>query len=479
MIYAAIKKNIQLLDYFTSAALLAAGILFLMAWFRVVPVSDTAIRALPLSAAFREGAVEEKVDIKGSYVRFSGLPSALPGVWTGFRGKNGDNVSLEAVPLKTVPGGPGFPVKWSVKLGEGYAGAAVNNGCVYVLDYDNEKQSDALRCFSLDDGREIWRRSYRIPIKRNHGYSRAVPAVSDKYAVSMGPKGQVMCVDALSGDFKWGLDLEAEFKTSVPLWYSGQCPLIDSSTAVLAPGGSALLAGVDLETGKVAWQTPNSGNFEMSHSSVIPMTFFNKRMYVYCAIGGMTGVSAEDEDRGSILWQTEEWTHAVICPSPVKVLEDRILVTAGYGAGSMMFQVSRDEKGFFVKKLFSLEKSVFACEQQTPVFYKGRMFTVLPGDAGELNHQLVCASADGKILWKSGMQKRFGLGPFVIADDKIFVLDDNGTLTIAEAGSDKYSELASVKVLKGKESWGPIAVAAGRMILRDYNEMVCLDLNRK
>jgi len=461
------------------AVLAAAGILLLVSWFRVVPESETALRPLPETKTVRVTDAEGRLDIRGLFTRLAGMPSSSSGEWGGFRGKYSDNISYEKVSLKSRINESDPPVLWSIKLGEGYAGAAIRNGRVYILDYDTKSQSDVLRCFSFDEGSEIWRRSYRMPLRRNHGYSRTVPAVSEKYAVTIGPKGQVLCADALNGEFKWGLDLETAFKTEVPLWYAGQCPLIDSQEAVIAPGGSALFAGVDLETGKVNWQTPNNDNFEMSHSSVIPMTFYNKRMFIYCAIGGMTAVSAEDGDRGSILWQTKEWTQAVICPSPVKVMEDRILVTAGYGAGSMMFQVLKDEKGFFIKKLFSMDKSVFACEQQTPVFYKGRLFTVMPNDAGELNRQLVCLSADGKRLWNSGMQKRFGLGPFVIADDKIFVLDDDGVLTIAEAGSDKYSELARVKILPGTESWGPIAVAGGRMILRDYNKMMCLDLKRE
>ena len=54
-------------------------------------------------------------------------------------------------------------ILWSVNdLGEGYAGAAVANGRVYVLDYDEVREADSLRCFSLDDGKEIWRRWYGV-----------------------------------------------------------------------------------------------------------------------------------------------------------------------------------------------------------------------------------------------------------------------------------------------------------------------------
>ena len=38
--------------------------------------------------------------------------------------------------------------------------------------------------------------------------------------------------------------------------------------------------------------------------------------------------------------------------------------------------------------------------------------------------------------------------------------------------------LAGVKVLEGPDSWGPMAVAFDRLILRDLNRMICLDISK-
>ena len=74
---------------------------------------------------------------------------------------------------------------------------------------------------------------------------------------------------------------------------------------------------------------------------------------------------------------------------------------------------------------------------------------------------------------------RFGLGPFMIADKKIFVMDDSGNLTMAQAAPDGFKPLAKAKVLDGHDSWGPMAIAGGRLIVRDLTRMVCLDLRKK
>ena len=46
---------------------------------------------------------------------------------------------------------------------------------------------DFCTAHSLKDGSEIWRFAYPVPVKRNHGMSRTLPAVTDEYIVSIGP----------------------------------------------------------------------------------------------------------------------------------------------------------------------------------------------------------------------------------------------------------------------------------------------------
>jgi outer membrane protein assembly factor BamB len=45
-----------------------------------------------------------------------------------------------------------------------------------------------------------------------------------------------------------------------------------------------------------------------------------------------------------------------------------------------------------------------------------------------------------------------------------------------EAKPDGYNQLAQAQVLNGHDSWGPMAMAGGRLIVRDLTRMVCLDI---
>jgi len=421
--------------------------------------------------AVEAGAEDLPAQKKGQLVAYQGLAADIPGSWPGFRGRNLDGVSDEKAPLAREWGPEGPPALWTLELGEGHAGPAVRNGRVYLLDYDREKQADAYRCFSLGDGKEIWRYSYPVKVKRNHGMSRTVPAVTDELVVGMGPKCHVTCLDARTGEFRWALDLVKDFGAQVPPWYAGQCPLIEDGRVILAPGGDALLMAADCRTGETIWKSANPFGWKMTHTSVVPMTFRQKRAYVYSASGGVAGVSAED---GAVLWHTAEWKIKIAAvASPVIVGDGKIFLSGGYNAGSLMLQLKADGESMVPEVLFRLAPEVFGSPQHTPILFDSHIYGVRP------DGELACLDLEGKVKWSSGPKHRFGLGPFLVADGLICALNDTGRLTLVEASPKAYRQLAEAKILDGHDSWGPMAIVNGRLLLRDLTKLVCLDVSRK
>jgi len=461
------KKSV--VAWILPVALVIVGIVLLCVWLSTdmamelaerLPVAENALQAL-----LEEGGTGKP---QGKLVQFDGVAANLPGAWPRFRGANFNGISSEDVALakKWPPDGP--KVLWSIDVGEGYAGAAIRAGRVYVLDYDRQKQADAIRCLSLGNGREIWRYSYAVKVKRYHGMSRTVPAVTDKYIVTLGPKCHVTCLDSATGQFRWMLNLVNDFKAKVPPWYAGQCPLIDNDRAIIAVGGDALMIAVDCETGEIVWQSPNPRRWTMTHSSIMPTDFMGRRMYVYCASGGAAGISADD---GSILWENADWKISIAnVPSPVIVGEGLIFLSGGYNAGSMMLRLVQEGDKISVQPVLRLAADVFGSPQHTPIFYDGYIYGVRP------DGQLACLDLTGRVVWTSTSAHKFGLGPYIIANGLIYVMNDSGLLTLAEATPSGYVQLAKAKVLDGPDSWGPMAIASGRLILRDLTRMICIDI---
>ena len=404
------------------------------------------------------------------------VPSTeLKGEWPCFRGANHDNqVSISLSTLN-------FETLWSVETGEGHAAPAISEGKVYVLDYDEQLSSDALRCFDLPTGKQLWRRWYRVPMKRNHGFSRTIPAVSKGLVFTIGPEGHVMCCDKITGQMKWSIDMKKRFGTEIPFWYTGQCPLIYNDMLVLAPAGKdTLMIGVDVKSGKVLWGTPNDIGFKMSHSSVIPMNFAGTSTFVYVGVGGVCGVSAEAGNYGKLLWSTNKWQPSVVAPSPLQISQNQVFLAAGYGAGGALLQVDKQGTSWnaTIKDSYKANEGM-SSEQQTPINYKGTLITILPKDGGGMRERLAMYRPNNlhNPIWTSDADERFGLGPYIVVGDRLIALKEDGELYVYQLNTNSMKLLHKQRIMEDAiDAWGPMAYADGMLIVRDSKTIKCLKI---
>lgn len=468
----------------TALAACLAGWL-LLRWVAGVPISITLREAASsgsiAEALEQQASAEYDSDLAGCFLATLETPAGtLQGSWSGFRGEGQSNIVPATKPLLQSWPEAGPKIRWSITAGDGHAMPSLYNGTLYLLDYDESRGGDCLRALNADTGAERWHHLYAVKTKRNHGISRTVTACDGEFVVSIGPQCHVLCLAAEGGKYLWGLSMQRRFATKVPLWYTGQCPLIDKDALILAPAGNeVLLCGIDLKTGATLFETPQPGGLNMSHASIMTITVEGKQQYIYAALGGIVGVSAAPEDRGRLLWQTTSFTASVIAPSPLILDQGRFFMTAGYGYGGVMYQIDKEGEAWQVKELFRTSRKEFASEQQTPIYLNGLLYTVLPSDGGANRQQLVCMTPEGKLLWSSGSEDRFGLGPYLaISDNHLFLMNDAGTLTLARVGPDGYQRLARYALMqeKGRDAWGPMLMADGCLFLRDSTRIYCLEI---
>jgi outer membrane protein assembly factor BamB len=402
----------------------------------------------------------------------------LSGDWPQFRGPNRNNISSETGLLRKWPA-QGPKVLWKTPVCEGYAGVAIKDGLAYINDYDAEKKEHLIRCISMATGKDVWRWSYPVEVRPNHGITRTVPAVGQKLVFSLDPKCRFHALDAKTGKLVWQKNLVQEYKTTIPGWYAGQNPLIDGDKVLVATGGDALAVAFDQATGKEVWRAPNPANELMSHSSLMPATIGDVKQFLYLTMKNLTGINAAD---GKLLWSIPFSARIVAVPSPVSIGDGRIFVTSGYEAGSKMYQVEKTAAGFSARKLYDLTSTQFNSEAHTPILFQNHLFAISSKTRG----RFTCLGLDGKVVWQSPVvagnaeaSRTFDLGAFLLADNMFFILDGRtGMLRLIEASTTEYKELASAQILKGEDVWGPMALSNGKLIIRDMTQMVCLQVGQ-
>ena len=173
------------------------------------------------------------------------------------------------------------------------------------------------------------------------------------------------------------------------------------------------------------------------------------------------------------------WNKKIVAPCLVSSM--RGIRSPPAMARSAILHLDRGEGRWQVTRAEALSKLLFASEQQTPIWLDGLLYAVLPKDAGEHREELVCFDPGGKgrVLWTSGKDNRFGLGPCLAADGKLYVLDDRGWLSLVRLDRDAFRLLARAQVIAAaRDAWGPPALVDGKLLLRDATRLICLDIGK-
>ncbi|MEI7730362.1 MAG: PQQ-binding-like beta-propeller repeat protein [Verrucomicrobiota bacterium] len=423
--------------------------------------------------------------------------------WPQLGGPNGAGVSPERGFARAWPtNGP--KVAWSIPLGDGYAGAAVRDALVYVLDRAGEAQ-DVLRCLDLATGREHWQLALDAPGKLPFHGSRNVPTVDAERVYAVGPFGQVYCVNRSTHQLEWQHHLLAEFKdpqvdraaaatnrldalarTQLPMWGMTQAPLIYQDVVIVAPQTAKVgLVAYDKVTGKERWRSAYIGRNWYSHVSPYLTRLCGVEQIIMLAQPSDPEkyppaiVSAVEPSTGRILWQTKTpGPHKIPMAQPLRLGEDRLFITGGYRLGCALLQVSHEREQWATKVV--LHNKEVAGHIHSPILYRDHVYVLSFKEHGATNTGLVCLNLQGQVQWQTGPDLRFDNGALLLVDDLALVMQGKtGELHLFEVNPAGFKLLARVNLFDGGSPWAPMALSDGKLLLRNLHELKCLELPKQ
>ena len=409
--------------------------------------------------------------------------------WPQFMGPTRDGVAAAKGLARSWPkSGP--KELWSVKLGPGFSGTAVEGGRVYLLDRV-DREHDAVRCLRLADGKEVWRFVYAGGDLRRTNGPRCTPVVDKDLVFTLGIFGHLQCVRKADGKGVWQCNLVEDFGGMQPAWGVSQSPLPHGDLLIAAPqGGKAGVVAFAKATGKVVWKTPpickkaravlagpgiGKTGFEMSYSSPLLTTIDGVLQVVVLSHDRVVGV---DPSGGGVLWTYQPWRAKRNIPMPTPVGDGRLFVTCGYGVGSVMIQASRGGEGrtWQVRELFRTKAVGAQC--QRPLLHGGHLY--VGSNSNSRRDGLTCITLDGQVKWKTKRSPNFGRGPLILADGMIYAMDGaKGILHLVAPSPDGYKQLAQARIFQTKPIWATMAMSAdGKLLLRDNAQLKCLDVKK-
>ncbi len=377
--------------------------------------------------------------------------------WDQWRGPHRDGTADPAALPLELP--ESLTERWSVVVGDGYAGPLVVGDIVYV--FSREDGREILRALSLVDGSELWRDSYPAvfepePEAAGHGSGpKATPVFADERIFTFGITGVLSAVDATDGSVIWRTDFAGEFPKPHPLYGVSMSPMVVGERLFAHVGGDegGAMRAFDVSSGEVLW---SNAAFTPGASSPIHVRIANTDVLVTHANRYLIALDMAD---GTTLWSKRHPTSAA---TPL-VVGDQI-VLSGLDTDIFSVRLAPGVGGWEVAEEWrSTSEPLFLT---SAVRVGGRIFVMTHRRFGQF---VALDATNGERIWATrGREGEYA--SLTVLGDRIAVLKDAAELIIIDATADDYTPLARYEVAPSA-TWTPPAFVGGSVLIKDIDTL--------
>jgi len=383
--------------------------------------------------------------------------------WPRFHGPNADNKSTDTGLLKKWPeGGP--ELIWTTEgIGNGYSGVTIADGTIYTAGDIGENTF----VIAMDlDGKIKWKYDNGPKWTRSWGGSRGTPTIDDDRIYHQTAQGQLVCLEAKTGNKIWGINTNETFGTRKTYWAFAESVLIDGDNAIICPGGTeASMVAFNKMTGDVVWKTEETGDH---HGYATPVLIEQDGLRIILTMTGqaLIGVNA---DGGDLLFRFEFITkHNVNALMPI-YHDGHILISSGYGNGTKLLKLTVKDKTASVEEVWYTKE--LANHHGGVMLVDGYVY----GATGKW----VCLD------WKTGEVKweveGVGKGCVSMADGLFYMMNEKKLVGLAKPSPEGHELISQFELPEQGEgrSWAHPVICGGRLYIRYDNFLYAYDVKAK
>lgn len=357
---------------------------------------------------------------------------------------------------------------WRHTVGQGYASPVIADGKLVI--FHRVGAADLVECLEAATGKRVWKfeyeTDYRDPLGKGDG-PRATPVLADGKVYTMGAQGMLHCLTLKDGKKVWDKDLTAEYKARKGYFGLGSSPIVEGDLLVLNIGGEdAGIVALNKETGKLVWKATED---EASYSSPITADVEGERRLVFFTREGLEVLVPKSGKRVGTRRFRARIDASVNAAMPVLLEGNQVFLTSSYDTGALLVKLKKDgfEEVYKSNKLLSAHFSTPVAVGKYLFGFEGRQ---------EAGAELRCIDWKAKkVQWT---KEGFGCGSLILADEKLFILSEEGELVIAAPNGEKYEEKARASALTGPVR-AHLALADGVLFGRDKTKLVAWKVRAK
>jgi len=363
----------------------------------------------------------------------------------------------------------GPPTIWQRDVGSGYAGVAVvGDACVLF-----HRQGDKSVVERLDTatGQPRWKKTfptrYVSTIAPDNG-PRCTPVIYQDCVYLFGADGDLHALSLADGQLQWTRDLYKDCNAPSGYFGAGSSPIVEGDELLVNVGGKQGngIVALDRNSGQTLWHQTDE---LASYSSPVATTIGDQRQVIF--VTRMNVVSIDPRTGTERFRFPFGMRGPTVNAANPLVVGDRLFVTASYGIGAQLAQISPAG----TKTVWENDDAL-SSQYTTPIEHQGFLYGIHGRqDAGVA--ELRCVELKtGNVRWK---QPDFGSANLIGIDDKLLIQKTSGELVLAQASPNRFIQLATARIFpEGSVVQALPALSDGRLFVRDESKLVVLHVGR-
>ena len=399
-----------------------------------------------------------------------------PPAWTQWGGVTRDFMVTTTGLASTWPAA-GPKRLWTRALGEGHSAILVENGRLFtmyrplgLMSTVRRSQEEVVIALDAASGKTIWEYRYGSPtagadFSQGAG-PHATPLLVGNRLFTVGSRREFFALDKNTGKVLWSHDLIKDYGAPSVNRGMANSPLLYNNTILLPTGGkSQALGAFNPETGALVWK---AGDVEYAPASPVLIGVDGQTQVV---LFGGDRIAGMDPSNGKTLWSHPHKTdYGLNISTPIWSPADRLLIfSSAYGTGSRALELRQSGGATTVVEKWALGR---VRAHIGSIIRIGDMAYMSSGDFGPSFLSAVNVKT-GAMAWQD---RAFARAQLLYADNKLIVLDEDGTLGLATVSAQGLKVLARAQILEHL-AWTPPTLVGRTLYVRDRKTIAAYDLS--